>query len=137
MTGARPLRLLYADDNALDIERVERLARRLAEPLEVIPVRDGVDAVDLLNSALDGAGVLPDAVLLDLNMPRLSGHDTLTIIRDVNRLRHLYVGVITTSMRTLDRERANGLGADDYLVKALTSERLARMLDTVRRRPGR
>jgi len=137
VTGARPLRLLYADDNALDIERVERLARRLAEPLEVIPVRDGVDAVDLLNSALDGAGVLPDAVLLDLNMPRLSGHDTLTIIRDVNRLRHLYVGVITTSMRTLDRERANGLGADDYLVKALTSERLARMLDTVRRRPGR
>jgi len=140
VSGPAPLRMLCVDDNALDLERIERLARRLDPVPDLITASDGIAALEWLadvsggSDGPDGGGRLPDGVLLDINMPRMDGHETLAAIRADESWKHLFVGMVTTSMRGSDRDRADTLGADAYLVKALTRDGLASTLDEVRRR---
>ena len=59
----------------------------------------------------------PELVLLDLNMPGLSGLEVCGAIKSDERLRHTKVVMLTASGNSEDREKAMALGADDYFVK--------------------
>ena len=59
----------------------------------------------------------PDIVLLDLNMPGMSGLDVCAVVKRDERLCTTKVVVLTGSDRPEDREQAMALGADDYFVK--------------------
>ncbi len=84
--------------------------------LEYIRVADVDAAVALLSTDEARAGTtLPSLVLLDLNLPRRSGFDLLTLIRSTNHLKSLRVAIFTASSAPSDRQRAVTLGADDYL----------------------
>lgn len=131
--SASAVRLLCVDDNALDVERIERLARRLGEPVHVTHAGDGVEALALLEQSHDAGEPLPDGILLDLNMPRLDGHACLDAMRMQERFEQLFVCIVSTSMRETDRERAGRLGADAYLVKAVESDNLVELLASIRR----
>ena len=89
---------------------------QLASHLSV--VEDGVAALDFLyrRAPYDGAP-RPDLILLDLNLPRMSGYEVLDIIRHDPALRDIPVVVMSTSQAEYDMERCYEMQANRYVVK--------------------
>ncbi len=128
-----PILLVEDDPNdALLLQRAFRKAN-LANPVRV--VEDGDAAVQYL--AGEGAFAdrllhpLPVLMLLDLKLPRRSGHEVLEWVRAQPGLKRLPVVVLTSSERAADVDRAFDLGASAYLVKPIDRERLVEMVRTI------
>jgi DNA-binding response OmpR family regulator len=108
--GKHPKRiLLVEDDDALASVYVTRLQ---AESFEVRRVANGEDA---LATALS---YKPDLVLLDVMMPKVSGFDVLDILRNTPETANLKIIMLTALSQESDKQRAEALGVDDYLVKS-------------------
>lgn len=101
--------LLVEDDTALS--GVYR-ARLELEGFEVKEVANGEDA---LSATLE---FKPDLVLLDAMMPKISGFDVLDILRNTPETGNVKVVMLTALSQPKDKERAEDLGVDDYLVKS-------------------
>ena len=81
-----------------------------------IEVEEAVDGVDCL-AVLRTMEVLPDAITVDVMMPRLDGVATVTTIRSDPRLRHIAVVMVTTQNHPADIQRATQAGVDAYVTK--------------------
>ena len=101
--------LLVEDDVALSSVYKSRLE---IEGFEVREVSNGEDA---LSNALD---FKPDLILLDAMMPKISGFDVLDILRNTQDTMNVKVIMLTALSQPKDKERAEALGVDDYLVKS-------------------
>src|SRR6201988_2021125 len=111
MTTARPGRLLIVDDNELNRDM---LARRLARKGYVIGQAD--NAKELLERVKQDA---IDLVLLDIEMPELSGFDALKSLREHYSPGELPIIMVTAKTQTDDIVKALDLGANDYLTKPI------------------
>lgn len=113
--------VLYVEDEENDIFFMKRSFRRLGLEQALKTVGDGQAAIDYL--AGQGAFAnraeypLPQVVLLDLNLPTVSGFQVLTWIRNQSPHPDLPVVVFSSSARAEDKLRAKELGATDYLEK--------------------
>lgn len=120
-----PLRILLAEDNLVN----QKLAVALLTPLghKVTVVNNGRDAVDL--SARQDF----DVVLMDVQMPEMSGPDAATAIRDREIVRggHLPIVAMTAHALQGDRERCLASGMDDYVSKPIRVEKLYEALRRV------
>lgn len=115
-------KILIVDDEP-QILRALR-AGLLAHGYDVVSAADGEEALD------KAATELPDAVILDLNLPRLSGLDACKSLREWST-----VPIIVLSVRDAERDKVTALdlGADDYLTKPFgTDELLARLRAALR-----
>jgi CheY-like chemotaxis protein len=74
---------------------------------------------------------LPELILLDLNMPRKDGREALREIRLDSNLRHIPVVVFTTSKAEEDVLRSYDLGANSFVVKPITFEKLVEVIRTI------
>lgn len=101
--------LLVEDDDALANVYMMRLK---GEGFDVTRVANGEDA---LAAAKEHR---PDLVLLDAMMPKVSGFDVLDIIRNTPETANLKIIMLTALSQETDKQRAQGLGVDDYLVKS-------------------
>lgn len=101
--------LLVEDDDALASVYETRLQ---AEGFEIRRVPNGEDA---LASALE---YKPDLILLDVMMPKVSGFDVLDILRNTPDTVNVKVIMLTALSQDSDKQRAESLGVDDYLVKS-------------------
>ncbi|MDL2363355.1 MAG: response regulator [Patescibacteria group bacterium] len=101
--------LLVEDDDALANVYTTRL---LAEGFDAKRVSNGEEA---LAAALS---YKPNLVLLDVMMPKVSGLDVLDIMRNTPETANLKIIMLTALSQDADKERAEALGADDYLVKS-------------------
>ena len=111
-----PKHILLVEDNP-DDEQLTLRAMRLSEVPNVIRVaRDGVEAVEALHGSSAGHP-LPDLVLLDLKLPRMSGLEVLTRIRTNPATRTLPVVVLTSSDEERDIVESYNLGANSYIRK--------------------
>lgn len=112
-------RILIVDDDADDVHLMRNALRELATSavasFEVLHAWDGVDALEKLGAWPDED--LPAIVLLDLNMPRMGGVETLRRLRADRRLTDLKVVVVTTSAEPDMQAFAEKLGADSGHVK--------------------
>ncbi len=106
---ARKKILLVEDDEVL--ASVYR-ARLEMEDFEVMEVHDGEQA---LTAALR---YRPDLMILDAMMPKISGFDVLDILRNTPETMNLQIIMLTALSQESDRERAEKLGVDEYLVKS-------------------
>lgn len=83
-------------------------------------VRDGLEALSYLRRKEPFADAdRPDVVLLDLKLPKLSGHEVLRAVKSDPDLRAIPVVVLTTSNADADRDQAYRLHANSYLVKPM------------------
>lgn len=117
-TENRPILLVEDDrnDEFLTVRALEK--NHVKNP--IIVCHDGVEALDYLFEAGRYAGhrtVLPEIVLLDLNLPKVGGMEVLGQIRAAERTRSLPVVVMTTSDDEQDRITSYGLGAVGYVRK--------------------
>ncbi|MEZ0539129.1 response regulator [Fibrella arboris] len=71
---------------------------------------------------------LPDLIILDLNMPRLTGFETLTILKRHHQWKKVPVAILSTSSNADDRSRSEAMGACTFLVKPPSVEQLALLI---------
>lgn len=100
--------LVEDDDNLANVYE----ARLQAEGFKTVRVGNGQDA---LQAALEAK---PHLILLDVMMPKVSGFDVLDILRNTPETAQVKVIMLTALSQPADRERAQNLGVDDYLVKS-------------------
>jgi CheY-like chemotaxis protein len=101
--------MLVEDDNSL---REIYKARLLAEGYEIATAQDGEEALSIVGQEK------PDLIVLDVMMPKISGFDTLDILRSTPATRDTKVIMMTALSQAEDKARAEKLGANRYLVKS-------------------
>ena len=119
MTLARSI--LLVEDNDDDAELTARAFRaaKISNPL--VRVEDGAEALDYLfgrgKHATRDLSDMPAVILLDLNLPRLSGLEVLAALRGNERTKHLPVVILTSSTEDRDRLAAYDNHANSYVRK--------------------
>ncbi len=113
--------LLVEDDEALAQMYLMRLE---AEGFLAEHVSNGEDA---LSAAVK---YRPDLILLDAMMPKISGFDVLDILRNTDETANIRIIMLTALSQDKDKERAEKLGVDDYLVKSQVV--IADVIDRIR-----
>jgi CheY-like chemotaxis protein len=129
--------ILLVEDNPADIKITQRALRESDLSVDLIVLRDGEEALDYLlrrgQYADDPNWRNPDLILLDLNLPRLSGQELLTRIRGEADLNTVPVIVLTTSHRQEDVEAVYAAGANTYIEKPQDFTRFVQVLQTIQR----
>jgi two-component system, response regulator len=113
--------ILLVEDNPNDEALTLRALKKNDVKNEIVVVRDGVEALDWLfglgSHADRDASVLPQVVLLDLKLPKLSGLEVLRAMRSHPRTKRLPVVLLTSSKEDQDVFSAYDLGANSYVRK--------------------
>lgn len=118
-----PSYCVFVADDDEDDRFLLQLAFQQQSPHSVVVF--AVDGLDLL-SALAESHRHPRLIVLDLNMPRLNGLETLEALRRMEVYRVTPIVILTTSSDAFYRQQAYDLGANDYLVKSLSLDSLLR-----------
>jgi CheY-like chemotaxis protein len=118
----RPFRVLLVEDNPGDVDLIRESLEYGGRNLQITVLDDGAEALAYLLRRRRGQhdetdAPFPDLMLLDLNLPKVSGHDVLGQIRQSDGLRALPIVVITSSDATRDIVMSYKLGANCYLTK--------------------
>jgi two-component system response regulator len=116
-------KILLVEDDDLDAELASRAFQRAKVTNALVRVRDGMEALDYLFArgkyAARDVDEVPVFVLLDLNIPKISGLDVLKAIREDESIRHLPVIILTSSGEERDRLGAYKHFANSYVIKPL------------------
>ncbi len=120
----RPLEILTVDDSV----SVRRVLAKLIESVgwRATPAKDGLEALELLQR-----GLRPDAILLDVEMPRMDGYELLGALQALPHLKQVPVVMLTSRAGEKHRKKAFELGATDYLVKPYQDETLVAVIRRV------
>jgi two-component system response regulator len=114
--AAEPKTILLVEDNADDEQLTLRAMRQSDIPNIIRVARDGAEALDHLFGANAGPR-LPDLILLDLKLPKVSGLEVLQKVRANEVTRSLPVVVLTSSDEERDIVTSYNLGANSYIRK--------------------
>lgn len=109
MNGQKKKILLVEDDMSLSAVYRSRLE------IEGFDVREANNGEDALSATVE---YRPDLILLDVMMPKISGFDVLDILRNTPETANVRIIMLTALSQPKDKERAESLGVDDYLVKS-------------------
>jgi chemosensory pili system protein ChpA (sensor histidine kinase/response regulator) len=85
---------------------------------EVLTAKDGVDAMAILQD------YRPSLVLLDIEMPRMDGFEVATQMRHSSQLKDIPIIMITSRTGDKHKERAMGIGVNDYMGKPFQEDKL-------------
>ena len=121
--------ILLVEDNTEDMELTLHALRKenLANNIHV--ARDGEEALEFLQSNEDSGARPPRLVLLDLKLPKVSGHQVLRAIKSDPRTRSIPVVVLTSSNQDRDLVECYQSGTNSYIQKPVD---LQRFQETVR-----
>jgi CheY-like chemotaxis protein len=113
-----PVDILLVEDNPNDIELTLRAFRKAQVKNEIVIARDGQEALDYLEECKEGLRPrMPGLILLDLNLPKRSGHEVLSAIKTDRTLARIPVIMLTASTREEDVVRSYDLGVNTFISK--------------------
>jgi CheY-like chemotaxis protein len=120
-TTTRPVDLLLIEDQPSDAELALRALKDLELGGRIQLVEDGAEALDFVfargdyaqRSISDG----PAVILLDLKLPKVSGHEVLRELKSDERTRNIPVIVLSSSKEDRDVEQCYEIGVNSYVVK--------------------
>jgi CheY-like chemotaxis protein len=134
-TAARPITILIAEDDPDDRLLTQRALGMSRVVNDLRFVEDGEELMEYLlhqGRYTDAAKApRPGLVLLDLNMPRKDGREALKEIKSHPQLHQIPVVVMTTSKAEEDVLRSYDVGANSYVVKPVTFDRLVDLMKTL------
>lgn len=115
----QPVSFLIVDDDVVSVMSMQRMFKKLRLVNPVLVAGDGLEALEILRQANAPEGGLqsPFIVILDLNMPRMTGHEFLKEIRDDPNLLDTTVFVMSTSDSPRDIEEAYRAHVAGYILK--------------------
>lgn len=130
-----PITILMADDDADDRMLAKEALEESRVRNELYFVEDGEELLDYLKRrgkfADSEKAPRPSLILLDLNMPRKDGREALREIKADPDLRRIPVVIMTTSKAEEDVFRSYDLGANSFITKPVTFERLVELMRTL------
>lgn len=113
------IQILLADDDPEDRMIMEDTFRQI-ELSEIIHfVENGENILSYLDTIGDNA-LLPSLIVLDLNMPRMNGTQTLKVLKANERYKDIPVIIFSTSINTIEMNECIRTGASSYVVKPVT-----------------
>lgn len=131
--------ILLVEDDPGHARLIEKNLRRSSVTNEIVKLTDGQQTLNYLHANGNTAERPRLVVLLDLNMPGMSGYQVLARLKSDERTRSIPVVVLTTADDSAEIERCYGLGCNAYITKPVDYERfseaiqrLGLMLTTVR-----
>lgn len=124
----RKFQLLHVDDDSDDHEFLTLAAQSLNDKLlEIVWKKNGEEAVKYLSKAER----LPDAVILDMNMPKMDGITTLQVIKKSKDFAHLPVYMFSTSSWEREQARCRQLGAIGVYTKPHSVEQIEKFIQQI------
>lgn len=114
-TTAAIATILYIDDDNDDCLIMQSFLEDTGNTSKLICANDGQEAVHYLNSISPSS--LPNLIVLDMNMPRWDGKQTLSYLKSQPHLASIPVVVLSTSENKIDKEACARLGAAFYFKK--------------------
>lgn len=130
----RPLHILLVEDDPADARLTAEALREAAIPHQLVTLRDGMEALAYLRRQdAFATAPRPDLILTDLNLPRLSGHELLSIIKEDTDLQGIPVVMFTTSAAPGDVQRAYQLHVNAYITKPADVDQFFAVFDIIKR----
>lgn len=118
--------ILLVEDDSGDIELTLRAIQRIDAYFDVIVCRDGLEALDFLfgegKYRSRNITELPQLILLDLNLPKMNGHDVLRTIRNHEITKFIPVVILSSSDEGNDIKKGYELGNNSYVRKPIDYE---------------
>ena len=112
--------ILIADDDPTIVVSLQYLLEQAGYAVRV--ARDGQEALEALAQAL------PDLLLLDVMMPRLSGYDVCQRVRESAQWRRVRILMLTAKGGAVEARKGLALGADGYMTKPFATQELLRQV---------
>jgi two-component system response regulator len=135
MTAAEERKILLVEDNADDEALTIRALKRNNIVNAIDVVRDGAEALDYMYCrgawSDRNSQMVPQVVLLDLKLPKVSGLEVLKAIREDEKLRFLPVVILTSSTEEQDIVKSYGLGANSYIRKPVDFDQFSEAVRTL------
>ena|SRR5690349_4011614 len=123
-----PVEIVMVEDDEGHARLIEKNIRRAGVNNRIMPFTNGADAIKYLFGT-DGTGALnrnkPMLVLLDLNLPDMTGVEILTRVKTNEHLKRVPVVVLTTTDDAVEIQRCYDLGCNVYITKPVNYENFA------------
>ncbi len=111
--------IFLVEDNKADVRLIQEALKRSTIAHRIVTVRNGMDAMAYLHREGEfGEALIPDLILLDLNLPCKDGREVLAEIKADPQLRRIPVIILTTSRNEEDITRSYDLHANCYITKS-------------------
>ena len=117
-----PLKILIVDDDPMTLLSLKKMVENAGK--SVFTAENGDDALSLALEAL------PDMIITDWRMPRVSGIDLCRILRSTTITKHIYIIMLTGKESDEEHIQALEAGADDFVIKPFTPEVLAARMNS-------
>jgi CheY-like chemotaxis protein len=109
------LKILFIEDDTIEMIKFNRVLDLLKYRHQVIDSNNGFDAIQVLTKK----GIIPDIIILDLNMPKINGIEFLTVLKNDEQLKYIPAIILTTSNNPKDIHECYKIGIAGYIVKPL------------------
>ncbi|MEI7848033.1 MAG: response regulator [Chloroflexota bacterium] len=127
-----PFHILMIEDNPGDIRLTREVLSDATIPNNLWAVKDGEEALQFLSQTHEFINApRPDLILLDLNLPRMSGLDILENIKSDENLRTIPVVILTTSQSEQDILSGYQRFANAYITKPVSLDQFNRIIQAV------
>ncbi|MCC5935916.1 MAG: response regulator [Lunatimonas sp.] len=113
LTMVRTFKVLIAEDNTINMFLAKTIVKKISPNAEIIEAKNGREAVEL---AIE---VLPDIILMDIQMPEMSGHEATQEIRTHAGLLHIPIVAVTAGNVKGEREHCLDIGMVDFIPKPI------------------
>lgn len=125
----KSLNILLIEDDTIEVMKFNRVLKTLNFNHKVIEANNGEEALEILREK----EIIPDIILLDLNMPKLNGIEFLRILKNDDSLKFIPSIMLTTSSNHKDLLECYKIGIAGYILKPLKYddylERIKKLLD--------
>ncbi|MEZ7500211.1 response regulator [Flavobacterium sp. Arc3] len=112
---ARSLNILLIEDDAIEVMKFNRVLSSMDLKHKIIEANNGEEALTILKVK----EIIPDIIILDLNMPKINGIEFLGILKEDDYLKYIPSVILTTSNNRVDVMECYRIGIAGYLLKPL------------------
>jgi chemotaxis family two-component system response regulator Rcp1 len=126
--------VLLVEDNPVDVLVIREAMEASPFKIRLSVAQDGQEAVELLQSnchSVNGPRPCPDLVLLDLNLPKMNGHQVLSEIKKNPNTSHIPVIILTSSADPADVRETYSLQANCFITKPVELESFMRVIRSI------
>lgn len=123
-SNGRPAEILLVEDNYGDVLLTKKAFSQTTITTNFTIAKNGIEALEILkHQGQHKNAPAPDLILLDLNLPKKSGHEVLIEIKSDNQLRHIPVIILSSSQAETDIQTCYQNYANSYIVKPNSIEK--------------
>jgi chemotaxis family two-component system response regulator Rcp1 len=127
----KSIQILLVEDNEGDIVLTLEALQDAKITNEVSVVRDGAEAIDFLYARKSVPHLLPDLILLDINLPKIDGKEVLQTIKTDEKLRKIPVVMLTTSSSELDVTESYNNHANCFITKPVDLDKFFEVVKVI------